>query len=58
MAMKLRVPPMTGRIATHNRDGFSGQDYADQRYYASSYGRFDSFPYNSASQMTGAVHAA
>jgi RHS repeat-associated protein len=29
------------KFATYNRDGFSGLDYADQRYYASAYGRFD-----------------
>ena len=26
---------------TYNRDGFTGLDYADQRFYASSYGRFN-----------------
>ncbi len=29
------------KFGTYNRDGFSGLDYADQRYYASSPGRFD-----------------
>ena len=28
-------------IWTYNRDGFTGLDYADQRFYASSYGRFN-----------------
>jgi RHS repeat-associated protein len=27
-------------FATYNRDSYSGIDYADQRYYASTYGRF------------------
>jgi RHS repeat-associated protein len=29
------------KFATYNRDGFSGLDYADQRYYASTYGRMN-----------------
>ena len=29
------------KFGTYNRDGFTGLDYADQRYYASSYGRFN-----------------
>ena len=29
------------RIRTYNRDGFTGLDYADQRFYASNYGRFN-----------------
>ena len=29
------------KFATYTRDGFTGLDYADQRYYASSYGRFN-----------------
>ena len=29
------------KFATYNRDSFSGCDYADQRYYASTYGRFN-----------------
>ena len=29
------------KFGTYNRDGFSGLDYADQRMYASSLGRFD-----------------
>jgi len=28
-------------ISTYTRDGFTGLDYADQRYYAASYGRFN-----------------
>jgi RHS repeat-associated protein len=28
------------KFATYNRDSFTGFDYADQRYYASAYGRF------------------
>jgi len=28
-------------FATYQRDGFTGLDYADQRYYASSYGKFN-----------------
>ena len=30
-----------GRFGTYNRDGFTGLDYADQRFYASSYGRYN-----------------
>ena len=30
----------TFQFATYTRDSYSGLDYADQRYYASSYGRF------------------
>jgi RHS repeat-associated protein len=34
------------KFGTYNRDGFTGLDYADQRFYASSYGRFNtSDPY-------------
>jgi RHS repeat-associated protein len=29
------------KFASYNRDGFTGLDYADQRYYASTYGRFN-----------------
>ena len=29
------------KFGTYNRDGYSGLDYADQRYYASGYGRFN-----------------
>jgi RHS repeat-associated protein len=29
------------KFGTYNRDGFTGLDYADQRFYASSYGRFN-----------------
>ena len=29
------------KFATYNRDAFTGLDYAEQRYYASSYGRFN-----------------
>jgi len=29
------------RISTYTRDSYTGFDYADQRYYASSYGRFN-----------------
>jgi len=29
------------KFGTYQRDGFSGLDYADQRYYASAYGRFN-----------------
>ena len=29
------------KFGTYNRDGFTGLDYADQRYYASTYGRFN-----------------
>src|ERR1035437_1246496 len=29
------------RRATYTRDSFTALDYADQRYYASSYGRFN-----------------
>jgi len=29
------------RIRTYNRDSFTGLDYADQRFYASTYGRFN-----------------
>jgi RHS repeat-associated protein len=28
-------------FGTYNRDSFTGLDYADQRFYASSYGRFN-----------------
>ena len=36
------------KFGTYNRDGYTGLDYADQRYYASAYGRFDSpDPYKS-----------
>jgi RHS repeat-associated protein len=28
------------KFGTYHRDGFTGLDYADQRYYASTYGRF------------------
>lgn len=31
---------MVGQLRTCTRDGFTGLDYADQRFYASSYGRF------------------
>ncbi|HWF12060.1 MAG TPA: RHS repeat-associated core domain-containing protein [Bryobacteraceae bacterium] len=30
------------KFGTYTRDGYTGLDYADQRFYASSYGRFDS----------------
>jgi RHS repeat-associated protein len=30
------------KFGTYHRDGFTGLDYADQRYYASLYGRFNS----------------
>jgi RHS repeat-associated protein len=30
------------KFGTYRRDGFTGLDYADQRYYASLYGRFNS----------------
>jgi len=30
------------KFASYNRDSFTGLDYADQRYYASTYGRFAS----------------
>jgi RHS repeat-associated protein len=30
------------KFGTYNRDGFTGLDYADQRFYASTYGRFTS----------------
>jgi RHS repeat-associated protein len=30
------------KFGTYNRDGLTGLDYADQRYYASTYGRFNS----------------
>ena len=29
------------KFATYTRDGYTGLDYADQRFYASSYGRFN-----------------
>jgi RHS repeat-associated protein len=29
------------KFGTYHRDGFTGLDYADQRYYASTYGRFN-----------------
>jgi RHS repeat-associated protein len=29
------------KFATYTRDGFTGLDYADQRFYASTYGRFN-----------------
>ena len=29
------------KFATYTRDGYTGFDYADQRYYASTYGRFN-----------------
>src|SRR5205823_460666 len=29
------------KFGTYNRDGFTGLDYADQRYYASTLGRFN-----------------
>ena len=29
------------RLATYNRDSYTGLDYADQRYFASTYGRFN-----------------
>ena len=28
-------------LSTYTRDGYTGLDYADQRYYASTYGRFN-----------------
>jgi RHS repeat-associated protein len=31
----------TFQFATYTRDSYTGLDYADQRYYASTYGRFD-----------------
>ena len=37
------------KFGTYQRDAFSGLDYADQRYYASSYGRFNTAdPYMAA----------
>ena len=37
------------KFATYTRDGVTGLDYADQRYYASSYGRFNtSDPYRAS----------
>ena len=42
-AMKLLRPlhDQTGRKFTSTRDSYTGFDYADQRYYASTYGRFN-----------------
>ena len=38
------------KFATYTRDGVTGLDYADQRYYASTYGRFNTpDPYKSGS---------
>jgi RHS repeat-associated protein len=34
------MPNDENKFATYFRDGFTGLDYADQRYYASTYGRF------------------
>jgi hypothetical protein len=37
---------------TYNRDSFTGLDYADQRFYASSYGRFNSpDPYRASGRL-------
>jgi RHS repeat-associated protein len=36
-----RFSPALTKFATYTRDGFTKLDYADQRYYASSYGRFN-----------------
>ena len=41
------------KFGTYNRDGFSGLDYAVQRYYASAYGRF-----NTPDPMAGSAIAA
>jgi RHS repeat-associated protein len=39
----------TFQFATYTRDSYTGLDYADQRFYASSYGRFNSAdPYTSS----------
>ena len=38
------------KFGTYQRDGYSGLDYADQRYYASLYGRF-----NTADPMGGSA---
>jgi len=32
---------MDSQLRTYNRDSFTGLDYADQRFYASTYGRFN-----------------
>jgi RHS repeat-associated protein len=34
------TPNDATKFGTYHRDGFTGLDYADQRYYASGYGRF------------------
>ena len=41
------------KFGTYLRDGFTGLDYADQRYYASTYGRF-----NSADQYVASAQGA
>lgn len=38
------------KFATYTRDSYTGLDYADQRFYASTYGRFNTpDPYVAAS---------
>jgi RHS repeat-associated protein len=41
------------QFATYNRDSYTGLDYADQRFYASSYGRFNTPDPNMASGGPG-----
>jgi RHS repeat-associated protein len=42
------------KFATYTRDGYTGLDYADQRFYASAYGRFDSpDPYQAGANGSG-----
>jgi RHS repeat-associated protein len=40
------------KFGTYHRDGFTGLDYADQRYYASTYGRFNTAdPYRGSAKL-------
>jgi RHS repeat-associated protein len=41
------------KFGTYTRDGYTGFDYADQRYYASTYGRFNTADPYRASGRTG-----
>jgi RHS repeat-associated protein len=41
------------KFATYTRDSYTGFDYADQRYYASTYGRFDTADQYTASAGPG-----
>jgi RHS repeat-associated protein len=47
------------RISTYTRDSYTGFDYADQRFYASSYGRFNTAdPYAAGGAAKGSVNNA